>query len=308
MPRLTRRRFVTITAAASALAGRPASATPLHQWRGIAMGAEATITLAHPGPAPIIAAATAEIARLEAVFSLYRTDSALSRLNAEGRLANPPFELLECLTACNTVHHATNGLFDPTIQPLWATWAEHHSRGQSPTQGAIDEALDRTGWPSVRYDPTTITFAKPGMALTLNGIAQGYIADRVATLLEARGLTDILVNTGEYRASGGHPEGGAWQIHLAQNGQRLATTSLANAALASSAPLGTTFDADGKAGHILDPKTGHPAPPTWRLITIKAPKAALADALSTAMCLMTRQAIDQTLSHFPTAELAHLSA
>ena len=309
MPRLSRRRFVTITAAATALAGQPASALSMHQWRGIALGAEASITLAHPDPTEIIGQATAEIARLEAVFSLYQADSALSRLNAAGRLESPPFELLECLSLCTTVHEATNGLFDPTIQPLWATWAEHQSRGQAPTGGAIAEALTRTGWPNVIFDSSIIRFGKPGMALTLNGIAQGYIADRVAALLAAKGLTNILVNTGEYRALGHHPMGGDWPITLVTPDQRRkASTSLQNAALATSAPLGTTFDQAGQAGHILDPATGHPAPATWQLITIKAPKAALADALSTAMCLMTRQQIAKTLTTVPSARLVHLSA
>ena len=52
------------------------------------------------------------------------------------------------------------------------------------------------------------------MALTLNGIAQGYIADRVVALLRAEGLSDVLVNTGELRALGGHPDGGGWPVSL----------------------------------------------------------------------------------------------
>lgn len=313
MAELSRRRFVTITAVAAALAGRRARAAEvqpqLRQWRGIALGAEATITLAHPEPLPIIEAAEAEISRLEAIFSLYRTDSALSRLNADGRLDNPPFELLDCLSWCSTIHTATRGLFDPTIQPLWATYAEHHSQGRAPTAAAIAQALTRTGWRNVRYDPTAVTFTEPGMALTLNGIAQGFIADRVATLLQARGLTDILVNTGESRAVGGHPAGGDWQIRLAQGDRLLDVTApLRDAALATSSPLGTTFDAQGGAGHILDPRTGQPAPPTWQLVSITAPAATLADALSTAMCLMTRPEIDTALHQFPKAALVHLSA
>ncbi len=56
------------------------------------------------------------------------------------------------------------------------------------------------------------------MALTLNGIGQGYVADRVAALLEAEGLTDILIDTGEFRALGGSPEGGEWPVRLEASG------------------------------------------------------------------------------------------
>ena len=127
------------------------------------------------------------------------------------------------------------------------------------------------------------------MGLTLNGIAQGYIADRVAALLEAEGLTDILIDTGEHRALGQMPGGGGWPVTLAQGG----SVALRDRALATSAPLGTVFDGAGRYGHILDPRTGEPAAPVWRAVSITAPSAALADALSTAACLMPdRGAID----------------
>ena len=118
MPILTRRRFLTVTAVA-ALAG-PARASAVTEWHGRALGAEAAIYLDHPEAPAIIAGAVAEIDRLEGVFSLYRATSALSVLNAQGRLDAPPFELLQCLALCARVHRATGGLFDPSVQPLWA--------------------------------------------------------------------------------------------------------------------------------------------------------------------------------------------
>ncbi|MFD1810237.1 FAD:protein FMN transferase [Gemmobacter lanyuensis] len=56
--------------------------------------------------------------------------------------------------------------------------------------------------------------------------------------------------------------------------------------MATSAPLGTTFDAAGRVGHILNPLTGLAGAAQWRGVSISAPSAALADALSTAACLM----------------------
>jgi thiamine biosynthesis lipoprotein len=146
------------------------------------------------------------------------------------------------------------------------------------------------------------------MALTLNGIAQGYVADRVAALLRAEGLTDVLVNTGEMRALGGHPDGGAWPVSFDDGrGRPAGSMELRDAALASSAPLGTAFDAEGRVGHILDPRSGRPAASAWRLVSVTARTAALADGLSTALCLMTRAEIDGTLAHFPDARLAYLA-
>jgi len=308
---LDRRRFLSISAAAAgviALGGK-VTAAPLHQWRGTALGARASIVLRHPEAERLVNAARAEISRLEAIFSLYRADSVLMRLNASGRLDNPPFELLEVLGLCGAVHAATEGLFDPTIQPLWETYASHYSEGRAPGEDAIASALSRVGWPSVTASTTGIAFARHGMRLTLNGVAQGYIADRVAALLKAEGLTDILVDTGEMRALGGHPDGGDWPVTFAGSetspgGQPY---RLREMALASSAPLGTAFDPEGKVGHIIDPRTGQPAATGWRLVSVTAPNAALADALTTAMCLMTRGEMQAALSRFPAAKLVHLA-
>lgn len=294
----TRRRFLAISAAAFALPGA-AKAREVFTWSGIALGAGATIRLAHDDAPAITARAAAEIARLEDVFSLYRSDSALSRLNRVGALKAPPFELLECLSLAGAVHHATAGLFDPTVQPLWASYAEAASRGQRPDAAALAQAQALTGWEKISYDADAIAL-RPGMALTLNGIAQGYIADRIAALLAAEGLTDILINTGEFRALGQQPKGGAWPVKLAQGGE----VALASRALATSAPLGTLFDAAGTLGHILDPGTGLTAAPRWRGISISSSSAALADGLSTAACLMeTRAAIEASLAAFADARL-----
>ena len=309
MPALSRRRFLTISAAAcSGLAvGNTARAEPLTQWRGVALGAEATILLRHQDAAHIIATARAEIERLEKIFSLHRGDSALVRLNNSGHLSGPPFELLELLGLCGTIHTATSGLFEPTIQPLWATYAEHYATAHTPSKAAIRRALDRVGWPGVSLSTDLISFARPGMALTLNGIAQGYIADRVVALLRAEGLSDVLVNTGELRALGGHPDGGGWPVSLHDGKHRQeAVTDLRDMALASSAPLGTAFDAAGRVGHILHPITGQPAEIDWRLISLTGPSAALVDALSTAMCLMTRAEINSVLETFPDVRVAYL--
>jgi len=303
---ITRRRLIAISAALAILpaTARAAATTTTRLWTGQALGARASIRLDHPDAEAIAARVMTEIDRLENILSLYRSESALSQLNRKGHLAAPPFELLECLSLAGAVHRASGGRFDPTVQPLWALWAEAAANGRRPEARAIETARNNTGWSKVTLDTTEITL-QPGMALTLNGIGQGYVADRIAALLEAEGLTDILIDTGEFRALGGKPEdGGAsgpgWPVRL-QTGERL---SLRQRALATSAPLGTTFDQAGKDGHILDPATGMPAPPGWRSISISAPSAAIADALATAGCLMTdRAAILTMLGSFEQARL-----
>ncbi|CAN7573736.1 FAD:protein FMN transferase [Rhizobium sp. LjRoot30] len=289
---VTRRRLIAISAALALLpvAARATTTASPRLWTGQALGARASIRLDHPDAEAIAARVMKEIDRLENILSLYRFESALCRLNREGHLEAPPFELLECLSLAGAVHRASGGRFDPTVQPLWALWAEAAAGGRQPEAQAIEAAREKTGWSKVVLDPGEITL-QPGMALTLNGIGQGYVADRIAALLESEGLTDILIDTGEFRALGGKPNSGGaleqgWPVRL-ETGERL---SLRQRALATSAPLGTTFDQAGRDGHILDPATGMPAQARWRSISISAPSAAIADALTTAGCLMADSA------------------
>ena len=295
---MNRRRFLTITAAASLLLAMPlrAQGAKLRQWHGVALGSAATIALDHPQADRLIALALAEIDRLEGIFSLYRPDSALARLNRTGVLDAPPFELLDCLSLCGRVNAASGGRFDPTVQPLWQAHAEAWAQGRAPNAARLADARALTGWGGVSVQPDRIALARPGMALTLNGVAQGVIADRVADLLRAEGLADVLIDTGEIAARGKTPDGADWPVTLT-NGQRL---TLGDRALASSSPRGTVFDAAGLQGHILDPATGLPVRGAFDLVSLSAPRAGLADALSTAACLMPDTAgVTALAGHFP---------
>ena len=289
---LNRRRFIAISAALApsmALAQK----SELHVETGIALGAKVTLRLEHPKAPQLAAQAMAEIRRLEQVFSLYLPDSALVRLNREGQLREPPFELLECLALVGAVHAASEGRFDPTVQPLWRAEALAREAGHPLSDAARVEAAELVGWTSVRLEPEAITL-RPGMALTLNGIAQGYIADRVAALLAGHGLARALIDTGEMVAL---PDGG-WPVQLDERG----SLDLRNRALATSAPLGMTFGGDGVTSHILDPRTARPVASAWRSVSISAPSAALADALSTAACLTEdRETISAICQSFSSA-------
>jgi thiamine biosynthesis lipoprotein len=145
------------------------------------------------------------------------------------------------------------------------------------------------------------------MALTLNGIAQGYVTDRIAALLAAEGLGDLLVHMGETRAAGTRPDGEAWRAAIVGPGTGLLReVTLAGRALATSAPDGTLIDRRRGIGHIFDPATGMTAA-AWDVVSVSAPRAAVADGLSTAFCLMTRAQIDRAMAGFADARIEALA-
>lgn len=301
---ISRRRFIALSAG---LVAGPVIAQPVmpRLYRtGQALGASTSIRIDHPDASAIAARVVVEISRLDGIFSLYRDDSALMRLNQTGRLDGPPFELLDCLAIAGAVHHASDGAFDPTIQPLWRLWADAVAAGQRPSPEALAETRARTGWEGVTIDAGSISL-RPGMALSLNGIGQGYLADRISMLLADEGLRDIFIDTGEFRALGGMPGGCGWPVTLV-SGESI---TLKDRALATSAPRGTTFDQEGRLAHILDPRSGLPTPTPWASVTVSADSAALADALSTAACLYdSRAGIEALIARFADARLEALAA
>lgn len=293
---LSRRRFLSLASAAALVAP---SAGHAYRWQGTALGAQAQIILDHPQAEEITARALSEIARLENIFSLHRPGSALRRLNAEGNLVAPPFELLECLGIAGRVHLATQGRFDPTIQPMWQLVAESWAMGRPPERADVDRTRALIGFERVRLDSARITLAA-GQALTLNGIAQGYIADRVTALMRGEGIDDVLIDTGEISALGG------WPVAIAGTSKRV---TLENRALATSDHAGTVLDAEGKVGHILHPSNKSSRHPVIQSLSISAPSAALADALSTGLSLANGPTeVTAALGTFKHVRLEHFRA
>lgn len=299
---LSRRRFIAITAgcllgARHAVASEDVGA----RWQGVALGAHADLRLvglpAHEAER-LLLAARAEIERLEQQFSLYRPDSALVRLNAAGILEQPGPDMLELCSLVSTIHQASSGRFDPSVQPLWMAYAR---AGGAPGQKALAAARAATGWSKVEISADRIRL-RPGAALTLNGIAQGFITDRVVDLLKAQGLQAGLVSVGEIAAVGASPGARDWAIGLAdhEDGPADATIHLRDRAVATSSPRGTMFGA-GPAGHILDPETGMPAPANWRRVSIVHRSAAIADGLSTAGVLQGAAELRAMVTGFPDA-------
>ena len=284
---LSRRRFLSLVSV-SCLVGTAAHA---HQWRGTVLGAGAQIIIDHPEAEAITRRALAEINRLENVFSLYRDNSELVRLNTHGRLEAPSFELLECLSIARHVHQLTEGRFDPTVQALWRALAETHGTGRAFDQSKLEMAKQSIGFDQVEFDGGAIELSA-GQQLTFNGIAQGYIADRVALLLQAEGVTDTLINTGEIVAIGAAKNQTGWPVTISGESN---TRSLRNRALCTSSPLGTVLDPAGKAGHIIDPRDGSTLQTSISQVSVSASRAALADALSTGLCIVQSVEEAQTI-------------
>lgn len=309
---MTRRHMITITAGFAGLgasipargnAGVSVDPSIVHEWRGIALGAQTSIKLAHEDreeAVRILAHCRSEVDRLESIFSLYRPGSEINRLNESGVLMRPSHDMRQCLGAARRYSDITSGAFDISVGPLWDAYA---GADVSMNEQLSDEdrasVLTKVDYRAIDLDAGHIAFEKTGMAITLNGIAQGYITDRIASLLDEYGFSQALVCLGEMYALEAPDDGRPWAIRIDGLTGANAEISLENAALATSSAKGTVFSSDASQtgasqsgsvlSHLVNPHTGR-ASPLWEQVSVVAPNATCADALSTGLSFVERSA------------------
>lgn len=249
---------------------------------GIVFGTTASLRVLHDDETEAnaaLAAAMDALRRVDRLMSLHRHDSELSRLNREGTLAHPDPQLLAVLQAAQSVAQLTDGAFDVTVQPLWDA-----ATGQAdPAQ-----ALTRVGWRKLEVGSERVQLREPGMAVTLNGIAQGYGADVALATLRAHGIEHALLDTGEFGSLGHRDDGQPWTLAIRdpRNPQGIAHLLRADGrCLATSGDYETHFSADFSRHHIVNPHTGV-SPQELASVSVLAPTGMQADALSTACMVL----------------------
>lgn len=235
------------------------------------------------------------VSELEHQLSVYRDDSELTLLNQ--RAATQPVDvdaqLFSLLKETHRISKLTDRTFDPTAGPLVRLWRTCREESRIPTQKEIDNCLESVGIDHIQLDDrtSTVQFDRSDIELNLGGIGKGYALDRAAERLQQSGLNEFLLHGGHSSllARGDHNGSGGWPIGLGNplfTSKRLGTIVISDCAMATSGSNIQYFRHQGKKyGHILDPRNGWPVE-TMLSVTVLAPNAALADALSTAFYVM----------------------
>ena len=222
------------------------------------------------------------IRSVEKQMSLFDPDSAVNRLNRLGELRRPDPELLSVLTLAQHVSLRSAGAFDVTMQPLWNLWSLHSQSQTLPSSNALSQTRSLVNWQALTVSPDVVRLTVKGMGVSLNGIAQGYAADKVRSVLQAHGVQHALIDTGETTLLGQSPKGDAWRFAVQPSVASPLTPPVIHSngwALATSSDAHTVFSADHVHHHILNPHTGD-SPTYWSSVSVIAPSCALADALT----------------------------
>lgn len=230
-------------------------------------------------------ASVAAVRAIESQMSLHDPASPLSRLNRDGELRDPPGDLLAVLRLAQWVARQSSGAFDATVQPLWELFDTARQQGRLPRAAEVAATRERVDWRSLHIEAGRVGFSRPGMGVTLNGVAQGYACDRVRDVLRAHEIRHALIDTGELAPIGHNAEAAPWRLGLVdpRDDHVLMARVLADGrCVATSADEPSSFSADHRHHHIFDPSSGY-SPPGFASVTVAARSGALADALTKVM-------------------------
>ena len=167
-----------------------------------------------------------------------------------------------------------------------------------PAPELVDHVLGLVDYRNIKASPQRIALGQPGMAVTLNGIAQGFITDRIAALLNRNGFSRVLVHLGESYGAGTRADGSPWRAGITApdgSGSFVKTVALSNRALATSGGYGHRFDSSGKHHHLFDPRKGL-STSRFGSVSVAGPSAMRADALSTAFSIMPLERIREIIA------------
>jgi len=247
--------------------------------------------------------ARGRLAQLEALWSRFRADSELSRLNEAGEL-EVSVETRDAVLMALRAWRLTHGIFDPTVHDAVVaagydrTFADVRRRATfAPAEASV------VGCDDVVVEGDLVRLPR-GVRLDLGGIGKGRAADLVAVELLGRGVAGACVNVGgDVRVAGEPPDSsGAWAVDVESPSggpARGALVALGEGAVATSTTLKRTWQTtNGSAHHLIDPRTGRPGDTDVVTATVIAAEAAWAEIFAKSIVLGgTRRGVDLVGEH-----------
>jgi len=258
-----------------------------------AMATRFEILLSGGDPVRLRAAAEealAEIERLEAQLSFYRSDSQIYWINQRAALSPVQIDprLFRLLQHCAELTALTDGAFDITVGPLMRAWKFTGEGGAVPSDEDLDAARNLTGINLISFheENFSVGLARPGVEIDLGGFGKGYAIERAVQLLRENGVETALIHggTSSVHGIGRQPDGEPWKIALSHPFPDDAPVMiLEDRALSVSAVHGKSFEAGGRTyGHVIDPRTGQPVDRALAA-AVSGPSASVCEAFSKAL-------------------------
>ncbi|TDQ30718.1 FAD:protein FMN transferase [Zeaxanthinibacter enoshimensis] len=230
-------------------------------------------------------------------MSTYQRDSDISRINAGDSTVVVDQMFREVFSLSKEVYEATGGAFDPTVGILVNAWGFGPGKAMELDSTEVDSLMQYVGFGKVALkDDNTIYKQDEQIYFDFNAIAKGYAIDRLALVLDQKGISDYLVEVGGEIVARGRNinKDKPWVVGIDDpqvTGERALkkAVALTDRALASSGNY-RKFRVDSVSGkkfvHTIDPKTGFTKDSNVLAATVIAENCATADAYATALMAM----------------------
>ena len=236
-----------------------------------------------------------EIKRIEALLSTYQANSQINQVNSNAGISPVKVdeEVFNLVERAQRISELTQGAFDLSYGSLdKSLWNFDQNMKQLPSKELAKNAVHLINFKNILIDRAneTIFLAKKGMRIGFGGIGKGYAADQAKKVLVGLGFTDGIVNaSGDMCAWGKRADGEDWTVGISNPDfprDILSEFSLNDSAVATSGNYEKFVLIDGqKYSHTIHPKTGFPMQGI-KSVTVFAPFAELADALTTPIAVM----------------------
>lgn len=251
-----------------------------------------SVTVYSEADSQLLDTCLAQCGRYEKIFSRTDPESELYKLNAEGGSNSVSPELKELLETSLFYSRLSEGGFDPSMGAISDMYAFSSENPYYPSDAEISEMLSHTGWENIIIEGNSVTLKDPEAVIDLGAIAKGYIADRLAEMLQSEGVESAIIDLGgNILCVGSKPDGSDFKVGIQypykDTGKVITTASLSDMSVVTSGVYQRWFEHEGQlCHHILDPDTGRSINNGLISVSIIGEKSVDCDALSTSVFAM----------------------
>ncbi|MBS1662483.1 MAG: FAD:protein FMN transferase [Bacteroidetes bacterium] len=266
------------------------------QLSGHAQGTTWHITYYAPDSSVLSSQVDSLLNKIDSSLSLYKPYSLICQFNRAPRAVRMDEHLAAVIHQSLDTYRQTDGLFDITVQPLVEAWGFSAQKpNKDPDSAKIRSILSCIGSHQLSVNNDSLIKAQPCIRIDLDGIAQGYSVDVLASFLERSHINTYLVELGgELRIKGHKPSGEPMRIGIeAPNENAFDEQTIQKVLRIDSGAITTSGSyrawrqhGNKKISHTIDPHTGYPADNELISVTVFSNKAIVADAYDNVLMLM----------------------
>lgn len=244
-----------------------------------------------------------ELERYHQLFDIYNDYEGISNLktiNDQAGIApvKTDAKLIRLLKDCQAYEKLTDGKVNAAMGSVLSLWHEAREKGiadpehaKLPQKSALQEAAKHCDFDKVVIDEeaSTVYIEDPEQTLDVGAIAKGWAAEAVSQTAPKGYLISI---GGNVCSTGAKPDSsGPWVVGIqspdGEAEEYLHTLYITGESVVTSGDYQRYYRVDGtNYHHIIDPETLYPGN-LWRAVSVVCEDSGLADALSTALFLMS---------------------